>query len=125
MEEKKELNVKENIEHVQNEIFLIQSSLRDFKKTVTATAAEVAGMEAKIELLINDTPKSFFPQIEEIFRDLKNEMVSQKVHNENLQKQITDLKKERSVIAQHVVASNTKVSILNEKVGFISKYDSL
>ena len=123
MEEKKELNVKENIESVQNDLLEMQTSLRDFKKNVTATAAEVAGMEAKIELLINDTPKSFFPQIEEIFRDLKNEIVNQKLQNENLQKQITDLKKERSVIAQHVVASNTKVSILNEKVGFVSKYD--
>lgn len=123
MEEKKELNVKENIESVQNDLLEMQTSLRDFKKNVTSTAAEVAGMEAKIELLINDTPKSFFPQIEEIFRDLKNEISNQKLQNENLQKQITDLKKERSVIAQHVVASNTKVSILNEKVGFVSKYD--
>lgn len=123
MEEKKDLNVKENIERVHGEILEIQSSVREFKNFVAVTGAEIVGMESKITLMTNDTPRSFFPQIDEIFKDLRNEIQNQKVQNESLQKQITDLKKERSVLSQHVVANNTKVSILNEKVGFESKYD--
>ena len=79
-------------------------------------------MDTKIELMIQDTPKSFFPQITELFSDLRGEITHQKNMNEYLQKQITELKKERSVISQHIVASNTSVSILQEKVGTPSKF---
>lgn len=123
MEETKELSIKENLEKAHREILDLQNSVREFKKIVAVTGTEIMGMEAKIDLITNDTPRSFFPQIEEIFKDLRSEVIVQKNQNESLQKQITELKKERCVLAQHIVANNTLVSILNEKVGVDSKYE--
>ena len=122
MEESKQLSVKENIEIVGKSLIEHQSSGREYKKSVELTKSEISGMDTKIELMIQDTPKSFFPQITELFSDLRGEITHQKNMNEYLQKQITELKKERSVISQHIVASNTSVSILQEKVGTPSKF---
>ncbi|OMJ76841.1 hypothetical protein SteCoe_23687 [Stentor coeruleus] len=122
MEDNKEVSVKENIQKVNQDLLELQSSGRDYKKYIETTRAEIVSMDTKIELMIQDTPKSFMPQIEELFSDLKNEIARQGNMNEFLQKQITELKKERSLIAQHIVGSNTSVSILQDKVGYSSKY---
>jgi gas vesicle protein len=122
MEENKEVSVKENIQKVNQDLLELQSSGRDYKKYIETTRAEIVSMDTKIELMIQDTPKSFMPQIEELLSDLKNEIARQGNMNDFLQKQITELKKERSLIAQHIVGSNTSVSILQDKVGYSSKY---
>jgi gas vesicle protein len=122
MEENKEVSVKENIQKVNQDLLELQSSGRDYKKYIETTRAEIVSMDTKIELMIQDTPKSFMPQIEELLSDLKNEIARQWNMNDFLQKQITELKKERSLIAQHIVGSNTSVSILQDKVGYSSKY---
>jgi hypothetical protein len=44
-------------------------------------------------------------------------MISQKEENTNFQEQLTDLKKEKSVLAQMIVASHKRVEQLNEEVG--------
>ncbi|OMJ66284.1 hypothetical protein SteCoe_36933 [Stentor coeruleus] len=122
MEENKEVSVKDNIQQVNQDLLDLQSSGRDYKKYIETTRGEIVIMEAKIELMIKDTPKSFMPQIEELFSDLKNEITRQSNMNEFLQKQITELKKEHSILSQHIIASNTSVSILQDKVGYASKY---
>ncbi|OMJ73151.1 hypothetical protein SteCoe_28219 [Stentor coeruleus] len=122
MEENKEVSVKENIQKINQDLLELQSSGRDYNKYIEITRAEIVSMDTKIELMIQDTPKSFMPQIEELFSDLKNEIARQGNMNDFLQKQITELKKERSLIAQHIVGSNTSVSILQDKVGYSSKY---
>jgi predicted nucleic acid-binding Zn-ribbon protein len=122
MEENKEISVKDNIQQVNQDLLDLQSSGRDYKKYIETTRGEIVSMEAKTELLIRDTPKSFMPQIEELFSDLKNEITRQSNMNEFLQKQITELKKERSILSQHIIGSNTSVSILQDKVGYTSKY---
>ena len=123
MEERKELSVKENVEKVHREILELQNLVREVKKITAVAGTEIMGMEAKIDLITNDTPRSFFPQIEEIFKDLRSEVTVQRNQNESLQKQITELKKEKSLLSQHIVVNNSKVSILNEKVGVVSKYE--
>lgn len=122
MEENKEVSVKDNIQQVNQDLLDLQSSGRDYKKYIETTRGEIVSMEAKTELMIRDTPKSFMPQIEELFSDLKNEITRQSNMNEFLQKQITELKKERSILSQHIIGSNTSVSILQDKVGYTSKY---
>jgi gas vesicle protein len=122
MEETKEMSIKENIETVAESLAQLQGITREYKKLTESARSEIISMETKIDLMIQDTPKSYGPQISELFSDLKNEIQHQKHMNEYLQKQITELKKERSIIGQHIIASNTSVSILQEKVGFSSKY---
>jgi predicted nucleic acid-binding Zn-ribbon protein len=122
MEENKELSVKANIEALSQSIHSLQLLTRDYKKLIEGSKTEVTSMESKIALLIQDTPKSFQPQIDELFSDLRSDVQNQKNMNEFLQKQITELKKESSVVAQHIIAQNASVSILQDKVGYSSRY---
>lgn len=122
MEEGKELSVKNNIEHVGQNLLELQGGEREYKKYVDLMKSEIVSMNTKVDLMILDTPKSFMPQISELFADLRSEISSQKSANEYLQKQITELKKERSILGQHIIASNTSLSILQDSVGFTSKY---
>lgn len=43
--------------------------------------------------------------IESLYRNLELAMISQKEENANFQEQLTDLKKEKSVLSQMIVAS--------------------
>jgi septal ring factor EnvC (AmiA/AmiB activator) len=74
-------------------------------------------METSVTLLTDDTPKAFFPQLSEMFKDFQQEVKKQSDANEYFQKQLTDLKKESSIIQQKIVASNTKSKILEDAVG--------
>lgn len=121
MEETKDLSsVKQSINQVENDILILQSNLRDYKKQVETTRAEIVAMESKISLSTDDTPKSISPQIDELMSDLRLEIQNQKDQNEHFQKQITGLKKEKAVLKQHIVAGNSKSQILEESVGFHS-----
>jgi len=44
-------------------------------------------------------------------------MISQKEENGNFQEQLTDLKKEKSILAQMIVASNKRTESVHEEVG--------
>lgn len=119
MEESKELNsVKQNAGQVEEFIKELQSNMRDYKHYIETTRAELISMETNVTLITDDTPKSIFPQIEELFSDLKHEIQHQKDLNDHLQKQITGLKKEKSVLAQNIIASNTRSQILEDSVGY-------
>ena len=122
MEETKEISLKDNIDQVGQNLLELQGSGRDYKKSIELLKSEIISMNTKVDLMILDTPKSYMPQISELFSDLRNEIIAQKSTNEYLQKQITELKKERSIIGQHIIASNTSVSILQDNVGYSSKY---
>ncbi|CAG9319997.1 unnamed protein product [Blepharisma stoltei] len=119
MEETKDMNsIKQNAAEVEENIKELQANLRDYKHFVEITRAELVSMETNITLLTDDTPKSIFPQIDELFTDLKHEIQNQKDLNDYVQKQITGLKKEKSVLLQNVIASNTRCQILDENVGY-------
>ena len=45
-------------------------------------------------------------------------MVNQKEENTNFQEQLTELKKEKSVLNQMIVATSKRTEMLNEEVGF-------
>lgn len=110
-------SVKQNIGQVEDYIRSLQSNLRDYKKLVENLRAETLAMENKVSLGIEDIPKSIAPQIEEVLIDLRQQISRQKDQNEHLQKQITSLKKEKSILHQHLIASNTRGQILEEHVG--------
>ena len=93
-------------------------SLREYKKLVEAARADVVSMENRVSLATEDTPKSILPQIEELIGDLRQEIHSQKGTNEHVQKQVTGLEKEKSVLEQHLVASNARCQLLSKQIGF-------
>ena len=110
-------NVKQNISSLENSIADTQKVLRESKNLAENTRSEIVGMETSISLLTDDTPKAFFPQISEMFKDFQQEVNNQIDANEYFQKQLTELKKESSVIHQKIIASNTKSKILEDAVG--------
>uniref|UniRef100_A0A7S3MSG7 Uncharacterized protein n=1 Tax=Fabrea salina TaxID=342563 RepID=A0A7S3MSG7_9CILI len=111
-------SVKKTIQQVENNIQELQGSLREYKQLVETTRAEVNSMDNKITLAIEDTPKSISPQIQELLGDLNQEMKRQQALNDHLQKQITGLRKEKSVLSQHIIASNSRCQILEDSVGY-------
>ncbi|OMJ78836.1 hypothetical protein SteCoe_21280 [Stentor coeruleus] len=111
-------NVKQNISNIEGQIADAQRLLRDSKNLAETTRAEIVGMETNVTLLTEDTPKALFPQIAEIFKDFQQEVKKQCDMNDFFQKQLTELKKESSILHQKIIASNTKSNILEEAVGF-------
>ena len=57
------------------------------------------------------------PLIEALYKDLERGMLNQKEENLNFQDQITDLKKEKSILNQMIVATSKRTENLNEEVG--------
>lgn len=110
-------SVKRNISQLEDNIRSLQGNLREYKKIVDNLSAETIAMENKISLGIEDIPKSISPQIEEMLTDLRLQISRQKDQNEHLQKQITGLKKEKSVLHQNLIACETQGQILEEHVG--------
>jgi len=53
-----------------------------------------------------------------MFKDFQQEVKNQFDANEYFQKQLTELRKESSIIHQKIIASNTKSKILEDAVGF-------
>lgn len=111
-------NVKQNISTLEGAISEVNKILRDSKNLAENTRSEIVGMESSVSLLTDDTPKAFFPQISEMFKDFQQEVKNQFDANEYFQKQLTELKKESSIIHQKIIASNTKSKILEDAVGF-------
>ena len=55
--------------------------------------------------------------MESLYRSLELGMTNQKEENGHFQEQLTDLKKEKSVLSQMIVASHKRSELLNEEVG--------
>lgn len=60
--------------------------------------------------------------MESIYRSLELGMTNQKEENGNFQDQLTELKKEKSILSQMVVASHKRSEILHEEVGHYWEY---
>ena len=95
----------------------MHKNLRESKNLAENTRSEVVSMETSVSLLTEDTPKAFFPQINEMFKDLQQEVKHQSDMNDYFQKQLTELKKESSVLHQKIIGYNTRSNILEETVG--------
>lgn len=58
------------------------------------------------------------PLVESLYRTLELSMVNQKEENTNFQDQLTELKKEKSILNQMIVATSKRSEQLNHEVGF-------
>lgn len=66
---------------------------------------ELNSMKTKIENINEEITTTTTPLVESLYRSLELGMINQKEENANFQEQLTDLKKEKSVLAQMIVAS--------------------
>ena len=57
------------------------------------------------------------PLVESLQRSLELGMTNQKEENSNFQDQLTDLKKEKSVLSQMITASHKRTELCHEEVG--------
>lgn len=110
-------NVKQNIGSLEEKVTEMHRNLRESKGLAETTRSEVVGMETSISLLTDDTPKAFFPQILQVFKDFQQEVKHQCDMNDHFQKQLIELKKESSVLHQRVIGCSSKSNILEEAVG--------
>ena len=110
-------NIKQDISNLELKIAEMQKNLRLSKNLAENTRAEIVAMEKNVTLLTDDTPKAFLPQISEIIKDFQQEAKHQNDGNDFFQKQLTEMKKESSVLHQKIIACNTKSNILEEAVG--------
>ena len=110
-------NIKHEISELETFIGEVHRNLRESKGLAESTRSEIVGMEKNVGLMTDDTPKTFSPQISEIYKDFHQEVQHQADVNEYFQKQLTELKKIASVIRQKLVDSNTKSEILESSVG--------
>jgi hypothetical protein len=57
------------------------------------------------------------PLVESAYRSLELGMINQKEENTNFQEQLTELKKEKSILSQMIVASFKRAELLQGEVG--------
>ena len=57
------------------------------------------------------------PLVESLYRSLELGMINQKEENTNFQEQLTDLKKEKSILSQMIAASFKRGELLHAEVG--------
>ena len=74
-------------------------------------------MRTKIENINEEISETTTPLVESLYRGLELGMITQKEENGNFQEQLTDHKKEKSVLSQMIVASFKRANGLNEEVG--------
>jgi septal ring factor EnvC (AmiA/AmiB activator) len=91
--------------------------LRDLSRHIEALKTDTSYLESRVYIDVDDIPKTAVPLIEQLLADFKREVTAQKDINEHIQRQITGLKKEKSQLQQHIVASNTRAQILEDNVG--------
>ena len=91
--------------------------LQEYHKLVELFRQELQGMRNKIENTNDEVTDTTRPLIEALYRSLELGMVNQKEENSNFQEQLTELKKEKSILNQMIVATSKRTEMLNEDVG--------
>ena len=74
-------------------------------------------MENHLSTANDENVKLVNPHIMANFEDLSNSIVKQKVENEHMQRQLIELKKEKSIMQQMIIHTGHKIAELEEMVG--------
>ena len=74
-------------------------------------------MKNKIENTNDEIMDTTHPLVESLYRSLELGMITQKEENNNFQDQLTELKKQKSILSQMIVATSKRTEQLNEEVG--------
>lgn len=94
-----------------------KSQMRDYKKEIDLLRQEISLMENHLSTQNDENVKVLNPFIMANFQDLSNQITGQRKENDHMQKQLIDLKKEKSLIQQMIIHSQHKIAELEEAVG--------
>jgi predicted nucleic acid-binding Zn-ribbon protein len=78
---------------------------------------DLQSMRSKIDNINEEIVETTTPLVESLYRSLELGMISQKEENTNFQEQLTELKKEKSILSQMIVASFKRTENLHQEVG--------
>ena len=79
-------------------------TLREYKKEIEALRQDIGMMENHLVTLNDENVKVLNPMIITDYDLLKNQIMMQKNENEHMQKQLTELKKEKSQMQQLIMS---------------------
>lgn len=78
---------------------------------------DLESMKTKISNINEEIVETMTPLVESLHRSLEVGIINQKEENNNFQDQLTELKKEKSILSQMIVASLKRTEHLHEEVG--------
>jgi chromosome segregation ATPase len=91
--------------------------LREYKKEIECLRQDVAMLDNNLQTLNDENIKVINPLIVGNFDQLQGQIAMQKNENEHLQRQLTELKKEKALMQQHIMLASQKIAMLEEQVG--------
>lgn len=110
-------NVRSLIKRTEDYIEESKSQMRDYKKEIDLLRQEISLMENHLSTQNDENVKVLNPFIMANFQDLSNQITGQRKENDHMQKQLVELKKEKSLIQQMIIQSQHKIAELEEAVG--------
>ncbi|CAG9325907.1 unnamed protein product [Blepharisma stoltei] len=123
--ERQENSVKQDMNQAEESILNLQSNLRDCKHFAEDIRAELRSMDSSIKLSADDTSALTSTKIDELMADLQRAIQSQLDQNTHFNMQITELKKDKSILQQRIIKSRNRSQTLEQDVGVKSKKKSL
>ena len=94
-----------------------QGQLREYKKEIEMLRQEIGLMENHLTTQNDENVKIINPFIMSNFDDLSDQINRQRNENENMQRQIVELKKYKSLIQQSIMHASQKIAQLEDAVG--------
>ena len=94
-----------------------QQALREYKKEIELLRQEIGLMENHLSTQNDENVKVINPYIMANFEDLQTSIVKQQKENDHMQRQVIELKQEKSVMQQAIMKCSHKIAELEEAVG--------
>ena len=110
-------SVRGQIKRVEDWIEESRLMLRDYKKEIEMLRQEIGLMENHLSTQNDENVKVINPYVMQNFDDLQTAIRKQQTENEHALRQINELKREKSIIQQSIMASGQKIAALEDLVG--------
>ena len=94
-----------------------QQALREYKKEVELLRQEIGLMENHLSTQNDENVKVINPYVMQNFEDLQVAIKKQQVENDHMQKQILELKRDKSILQQAIMQAGHKIAQLEDAVG--------
>ena len=98
-----EESVKGQVKRVEEWILESQTVLREYKKEIEMLRQEIGLMENHLSTQNDENVKVINPYIMSNFEELQTSIVKQQRENEHMQRQVIELKKEKSLMQQAII----------------------
>ena len=110
-------SVRGQIKRVEEWIEESRLILRDYKKEIEMLRQEIGLMENHLSTQNDENVKVINPYVMQNFDDLQTAIRKQQTENEHALRQINELKREKSIIQQSIMAAGQKIAALEDLVG--------